>query len=496
MQLIRKAETAGFEYELIKGDASSDVSSLCYDSRKIEPGCLFVCQKGAGFDSHDVISEIAAKGAKVIVVSRKCEYPEGVTVISVKDSRSALALLSAAWFDFPSRKMTCIGVTGTKGKTTTTHMIRSLLMHENKMTGMIGTNGIFIGDTHTPTLNTTPGSYDLQEAFADMVKRGCRYMVMEVSSQGIKLHRTDAITFDIGIFTNISPDHIGPDEHRDFQEYIDCKTRIFLQCRKGLVNTDDEHADYVLKNAGCPEISTFSEKGKSDFRMENIECISEGIFVGLKFLFCTPKDSMECLVGIPGEFNAYNALAALSAGYMLGLSEDTLKNGLKDIRVNGRMEIAYSGSFKVLIDYAHNAVSMESLLDTLRQYKPGRLVVVFGCGGNRARDRRYSMGRIGGEKADLSIVTADNSRFEKTEDIIADITGSLKKTGGNYIEIPDRRDAIFYAIENAKPGDMIAVIGKGHEDYQEINGERHHFLDREVVEEAIGELRKRGKLTS
>jgi len=485
MQLIRKAAEVDFEYTLLQGDASCEVSSLCYDSRKVKEGCLFICMKGAKFDSHTIIPEIIKNGAAVLVIDQECAYPEGVTVLKVKDSRKALACLSAAWFDFPSRKMFSVGITGTKGKTTTAHMIRALLEYEGRKTGMIGTNGIFIGDKRIPTMNTTPESYELQEAFARMVEEGCSHMVMEVSSQGIMLHRSDAIFFDIGIFTNISPDHIGPDEHRDFEEYLGYKTKLFEQCGTGLVNADDPHAADILKNAVCTDMYTFSEKENADFRMRDFSLVTEKQFLGSKFLFSSAERETECLVGIPGEFNAYNALAAFSAACLMKLKTDTLQHGLEKIRVNGRMEIAYTGEFTVLIDYAHNAVSMESLLDTLRKYHPKRLVVVFGCGGNRSRDRRYSMGEIGGKKADLSIITADNSRFEKVEDIMADIRSRIAGTGGKFMEIPDRREAIFYAVNHALPGDMVAVIGKGHEDYQEINGVRHHFLDREVVDEAV-----------
>lgn len=494
MRLIQKAEEKNFQYRVLQGDAHADVTALCFDSRKVTKGCLFVCLAGAHFDSHDVTADIAAAGAAVIVTEHDCALPAQVTVIRVASSRQALAELSAAWFDFPSAKMTCIGVTGTKGKTTTTHMIRELLQKAGRRTGMIGTNGIFIGDTRIPTLNTTPESYELQSAFAEMVRQGCRYMVMEVSSQGIMLHRTDAIAFDIGIFTNISPDHIGPDEHKDFDEYLACKTKLFAQCRTGLVNADDAHADFVLAHAKCGKMLTFSGHGDADFTMRNLRFLTDGKFVGLELDFHTAEEAVRCRVGIPGEFNAYNALAALAAGSLLGLDRATLGTALTDVRVNGRMEIAWAGDFTVIIDYAHNAVSMESLLDTLRAYHPRRLVVLFGCGGNRSKDRRYTMGEIGGTKADLSVITADNSRFEKTADIIADIRGSIEKTGGKFIEIPDRREAIFTVIRSAEPGDMIAVIGKGHEDYQEINGVRHHFLDREVVDEAIAELKKEGKI--
>lgn len=488
MKLITKAAEKGFSYELLQGAPDCEITALCYDSRKVTEGCLFVCLKGANFDSHSLIAEIAGKGAAAIVIEHDAEYPEGITVIRVKSSRIALAELAAAWFDWPAEKMKTIGITGTKGKTTTTHMLKEILEADGAKVGIIGTNGITIGSEHVPTKNTTPESYELQAAFRRMYDAGCTHMVMEVSSQGLMLHRTAAIRYDIGIFLNISPDHIGPNEHESFEEYLMWKSKLFSQCRIGLVNIEDPHAEYILVNEVAEQIFTFSTANKADFGMEKLCYLSENGFVGLGFEFrikAGAEKSLPVRVGMPGRFNADNALAALSAAALLHVSDKALETGLEKVRVNGRMEIVYSGDFTVLVDYAHNAVSTEALLDTLREYEPKRLVVVFGCGGNRAKDRRYSMGEIAGLKADLSIVTEDNSRFEKAEDIIADIVSRLAPTGGAHIEIPDRREAIMYAVMNAQPGDMIAIIGKGHEDYQEVNGVRHHFLDREEAEKAV-----------
>ena len=491
MKLIEKAALKGFQYTLVQGDASADVSALCYDSREAEKDCLFVCMKGANFDSHDIIGELKEKGVKAVAVDHDCVLPEGITVIRTADSRQALAELSAAWFDFPAEKLVTVGITGTKGKTTTTHMLKELLEKSGKKTGLIGTNGITVGNIHTPTKNTTPESYEIQKAFSDMVQAGCEAAVMEVSSQGLMLHRTGGILYDIAVFTNISPDHIGPNEHGSFEEYLGWKKKLFSQCRTALINADDAHADEVIRSASCGKVFTFSTEKEADFTASGLRHVTEKGFVGLEFTFRAKEEGKPARevtgvrTGMPGRFNEDNALAALSAAALLGASDEVLRRGLEKVRVNGRMEILLTHPFTVLVDYAHNAVSMESLLDTLREYNPKRLTVVFGCGGNRAKDRRYSMGEIAGKKADFSIVTADNSRFEKVEDIIEDILSTLRPTGGKYITVPDRREAIFRAVSEAEPGDMIAVIGKGHEDYQEINGVRTHFLDREVAEEAI-----------
>ncbi len=482
------------DYEVLQGDLDTEAEDVVYDSRKAVPGTIFVCLKGTRIDSHGFIGDVAAQGVKAFVVERDVELPEGTTVVKVASSRHALAMMSAVRFGNPIRKMISVGVTGTKGKTTATHMMKAILDAAGKKVGMIGTTGAVIGDEVFPTMNTTPESYQLQEYFSKMAEAGCEYVLMEVSSQGIKMHRTDGLEFDYGVFTNITPDHIGPDEHADFEEYLYYKSRLFTMCRTGIANRDDEHFEAIVKDRTCGKLYTYGRKEggeKPDFYGSRLRFVSEPGFVGTEFDLEEKATGavMDLRLGLPGEFNVDNALAAASLCRAMGISEDAIREGLEHVRVNGRMEIAYSSEkCTVIIDYAHNAVSMESLLETLRAYHPKRLVCVFGSGGNRSKERRYSMGEIGGKMADLCILTADNSRYEKTEDIIADIRSHLEPTGGAFVEIPDRREAIYYSLSHAQPGDMIAIIGKGHEDYQEINGVRTHFLDREVVEEAVKEL--------
>ena len=483
------------DYEVLQGDLDTEAEDVVYDSRKAVPGTIFVCLKGSRIDSHGFIGDVAMQGVKAFVVERDVELPEGTAVVKVKSSRHALAMMSAVRFGNPIRNMISVGVTGTKGKTTVTHMIKAILEAAGKKVGMIGTTGAVIGDQVFPTLNTTPESYQLQEYFSKMAEAGCEYVLMEVSSQGIKMHRTDGLMFDYGVFTNITPDHIGPDEHADFDEYLYYKSRLFTMCRTGIANRDDEHFSAVAKDRTCEAFYTYGlntdGEEKPDFLGSHVRFVSEPGFVGAEFDLEEKENGKirDLRLGLPGEFNVDNALAAASLCRVMGIPEEAVREGLEHVRVNGRMEIAYSSELcTVIIDYAHNAVSMESLLATLRNYHPKRLVCVFGCGGNRSKDRRYSMGEIGGKLADFCILTADNSRYEKTEDIIADIRSRLEPTGGAFVEIPDRREAIYYSLSHAQPGDMIAIIGKGHEDYQEINGVRTHFLDREVVEEAVKEL--------
>lgn len=483
------------DYELLQGDLDTEAEDVVYDSRKAQPGTIFVCLKGTRIDSHGFIGDVAAQGVTAFVVERDVELPEGATVVRVESSRHALAMLSGVRFGNPIRRMISVGVTGTKGKTTTTHMIKAILEAAGKKVGMIGTTGAVIGDQVTPTVNTTPESYTLQEYLYKMAEAGCEYVLMEVSSQGIKMHRTDGLFFDYGVFTNITPDHIGPDEHADFDEYLYYKSRLFTMCRVGIANRDDEHFQGIIKDRTCETLCTYGtepdREGFPGFLGGQVRCVAEPGFVGTEFDVTDERDGrrLELRLGLPGAFNVSNALAAASVCRAMGISEEAVSHGLEHVRVNGRMELAYSSEkCTVIIDYAHNAVSMESLLKTLREYHPRRLVCVFGSGGNRSKDRRYSMGEIGGKMADLCILTADNSRYEKTEDIIADIRSRLEPTGGAFVEIPDRREAIYYSLSHAQLGDMIAIIGKGHEDYQEINGVRTHFLDREVVEEAVRDL--------
>lgn len=476
------------KYELVQGELEIPVKEVVYDSRKAGEETVFVCMKGTNVDSHDFIPTVLAAGTKALVVEREVPgIPEDVTILKVENGRNALALLSAARFGYPAEKMVTIGVTGTKGKTTTTYMIKSILEACGKKVGLIGTNGAVIGDKHYATKNTTPESYILEQYFDEMVKAGCEYMVMEVSSQSYLMHRVDGLTFDYGLFLNISNDHIGPGEHESFEEYLYYKKQLLKHCKTAIVNEDDEHFDEIVKGAPS-KIYTFSLERPADFEASGIRYVTASDFVGLVFQMMGSYE-LEVKVNVPGRFNAANALAAVAVCSFFDLPKPKVSHGLENLKIDGRMEIAYKSSrMTVIVDYAHNAVSMESLLRTLRDYKPKRLVCVFGCGGNRAKERRYSMGEIGGKLADFCIITEDNSRYEDVQEILTDIKVGLSMTSGTYIEIPDRRKAIEFAVSHAREGDMIAIIGKGHEDYQEIKGVRYPFLDRQVVQETVEKL--------
>ena len=477
------------DYTLEQGSLETEITDIVNDSRRDVAGALFVCQKGTSFDSHTLAGEVAARGAAALVAAEGAavDVPPSVTLIRVADTRRTYALLCAAYFDYPTRKMCCIGVTGTKGKTTTTHMLRAIIETAGDKTGLIGTNGITIGDRHIGTRNTTPDPYILQQSFRQMLNAGCRHVIMEVSSQGLMMDRVAGIHFSIGVFTNLSPDHIGPNEHASFEEYAAAKGLLFKRCRTGLVNIDDEHCGMVTEGHTC-RLKTFGIDGPAAHRAENIRSVREGGFMGSVFDY-VGRERYTVELGIPGLFNVYNALAAISTAEFLGLPKEAVKKALKDIKVNGRMELVYSSEkCSVIVDYAHNGIAAESVLKMLRGYDPARLVVVFGCGGNRDPHRRYEMGEAAGRYADLSIITADNSRDEDVRDIIKDIHVGFDPTGGTCIEIPDRREAIAYSIEHSQPGDVIAIIGKGHEDYQEEHGKRVHFLDREEAEIVLKRL--------
>ena len=482
------------EYTLVRGTLDREITSLVYDSRKVEDGSLFVCISGTKIDAHFFLADVARNGAAAVVIEkpwlelseviRRALVDAGVTVLQVPLARAALASLSAAWFDYPMDKMTVVGVTGTKGKTTVTHMIVSILKAAGRNPGLIGTNGVKIGDTHFDTTLTTPESYTLQYFGAKMVEAGVDSVVMEVSSSGLKFHRVDGISFDYGVFTNLSPDHIGGLEHPDFADYRASKAMLFRRCREGILNADDENYLAMVKNATCKIIS-FGADPADDYSLTEVKYEKRNDKLG-----CDVKvdgiHHLEFFADMPGLFNVYNAMAAAVTADRMGIPEKAITRGLADVRVDGRMEEVYAnGDFSVIVDYAHNGLSARTLLETLRSYKPKRLVVVFGCGGNRDPHRRYEMGAAAGKYADLSIITEDNSRFEKAEDIIRDIHIGFDPTGSAFVDIPDRRQAIRYAISHAEKGDIIAVIGKGHEDYQEIEGVRHHFSDKEEILEAV-----------
>lgn len=469
-------------YNVLQGEIDKPITALVYDSRKAVDGSIFVCISGAVRDGHNFAKEVTERGVTVLVVERPVEVSNGVTVILVENTRIALACMSAAYFGYPANKLKTIGITGTKGKTTTSYMVRSILEKSGIKTGLIGTIETIIGEEHSKANNTTPESYLIQETFKKMVDAGCHAVVLEVSSQGLMLHRVGGFLFDYGIFTNLEKDHIGPNEHKDMEDYIHCKAMLFKQCRQGIVNIDSEYCNQVMEDHTC-KIETFGFSKEADLRAENIKLTNEQGKLGVEY-DVSGILNFHAAISMPGKFNVYNSLTAIAICRHFQVEIPNIQKELKEIKVKGRVEmIPVSDQYTLMIDYAHNAMSLQSLLTTLLEYHPKRLVCMFGCGGNRSKARRYEMGEISSKLADLTIVTSDNPRDEEPEAILEDIITGVKKADGEYIKVSDRREAIHYCMEHAKEGDFIVIAGKGHEDYQEIKGKKYHMDDHELIEE-------------
>lgn len=490
---------AQIDYSCLQGNMDKNIVDLVYDSRKAIPDTAFVCMVGTVSDGHSYIKHAVAGGCNTLLVEKDIDELDTetagilrankeITVVRTKDSRITLSYMAQALYGYPAEKMTTIAITGTKGKTTTTFMIRTILEECGHKTGIIGTTGVYIEDRRIEIHNTTPESYDIQMYLAEMVKAGCDSCVMEVSSQALKMNRTAGIRFDYSIFTNLSPDHIGEGEHADYAEYVYCKSLLFRQSRHGIFNVDDKEAPVMMKAGTGIDIHTYGFRPEADLCAGDIDYIVRGSFIGIGF---ETRGMMNGRfeVSTPGRFSAYNAMAAILVTVLMGADYKYIRDALTHTFVRGRVEsVKISDRFSLLIDYAHNAVSMESILTTMKEYQPKRIVSLFGCGGNRSKLRRYEMGEISGTYADLSIITADNSRFENVMDIIEDIKVGIGKTDGNYVVIPDRREAIKYSITHAEDGDIILLLGKGHEDYQEIEGIRHPFDERVIIADILKEI--------
>lgn len=495
--MLLKQLLKNLDYTLVQGCLNTEVTDIYYDSRKVTPGGLFVCIVGTQRDSHDYAADVAAKGAAVLAIQHDlpaevlAALPD-VTVVKFENTRYAMALLSTAYFGRPALEMTMVGVTGTKGKTTTTHMIKAVLEAAGHKVGMVGTNGVYYPGHHYDLNNTTPESYELQKILRQLADTGCDACVMEVSSQGIMMDRVAGIHYKVGVFTNLYPDHIGPGEHSSFEEYRSWKGKLFQRCDVGVVNADDPNTEALLEGHTCKLVTYGIHAPKVDYRAsEQYRLLRNKEMLGVEFTLTEPDGhTLDVQVGMPGLFSIYNALATIGVGKVLGLADAPIHEGLKKALVKGRVELVpISHKFTILIDYAHNEAATESLIETLREYNPNRLVVVFGCGGNRSKLRRYGMGEVCAKLADFSILTEDNNRFEKVEDIIADIKTGMAKGNpdAKYVEIPDRLDALHYAIDHAQEGDLIAVIGKGHEAYRDREGVKTPFLERELIEEYAAE---------
>lgn len=456
-----------------------DIDNISYNSKDDQSNSVFVCLRGKSVDGHDFAKEAVEKGALAVV----CERDLGLdNQIIVKDSRQSLSKMSANFFNNPSKKLKLIGITGTKGKTTVSSFISTILNNAGQKTAQIGTLGAIFGDEIIETDNTTPESFEIQKLLKKAVDLNYKNVVIEASSIGLKNHRLDNLVFNYGVFTNISEDHISSLEHDSFNDYVESKSLLFKMCKKGFINTDDLSYKQIILDHSC-RINSYGFSSDCQFACSNYFPKEQ---IGSSFTV----NGKEFELSVPGKYNVYNALASIAVCAEMGVNYETIRSSLKDCKVKGRSEVVFNNSsVAIIIDYAHNSLGLENLLKSLREYHPSRIVTVFGAGGNRAKSRRYSMGKVSGELSDLTIITSDNSRFENTSDIIEDIKKGIQATTGQFVVIPDRRKAIEYCVRNARRGDFIVLAGKGHETYQELNGVKYDFDERVIVNNVLSECR-------
>lgn len=464
----------------MNADAELEISGVSYDSRKTEKGDMFVAIRGFEADGHKFIPKAVENGAAVILCEEKpsCDIP----YVLVSDSRYGLAIVSRDFFGDPASEMTMIGITGTSGKTSSSYLIKHML--ESKLdakVGLIGTNGNMIGDELLHTEHTTPESYELHKLFRHMADSGCTHVVMEVSSHSLTLERVAGIHFDVALYTNLSQDHL--DFHGTMEEYAAAKRKLFSMCSLGCFNLDDAWADFMRDGASCRTMTFSTEKNEADLVAKDIRLTADGV----RFASVSGDEISMTKLGIPGMFSVYNALGTMAVGLALGLSLADCSDAMSSAKgVKGRLEIVPTGrDFSVVIDYSHKPDALEKVLKTLKPVTRGRLIALFGCGGDRDKLKRPIMGRIAADNADLVVVTSDNPRTEDPDEIIREIVAGMKDKRTPTKVICDRREAIAWAIDNAAPGDVLLLAGKGHEDYQVVGHEKHHMDEREIVSDCL-----------
>ena len=477
----------------VKGNLDLNIEGIENNSKEVKENYLFVAIKGFDFNGHEHIKEAIEKGAIAILAEEDemtkemvKEIPESVTLILAKNTRYALAILACNFYNNPSRKFKLIGVTGTKGKTTTTYMIRDILQKHKIKVGLIGTVASYVGDKKiADNKNTTPESLELQQIFSKMLEEKCEVVVMEVSSQSLKLDRVAGCDFDIGIFTNLSEDHISEKEHDSIEDYFESKVKLFKMCKKGFINADDFHAITIPKLVPECSILTYGIDNYCNLLAKDITVTNQSADFKVKI----GERNERIKVSIPGRFSVYNALAAIAVTMQFGCTSDEIKEALENIRVPGRSELVNNKlELTIMIDYARTPESLEKILSSVKIYTKGRVISVFGCGGDRDKNKRPMMGEVSGRVADYTIITSDNPRTEDPTEIVKDIEKGIKSTNGKYECIVDRVEAIKKAIKMANKRDMIVLAGKGHEQYQEINKVRYPFDENKIVNEIIEEI--------
>mgnify|MGYP004696046351 FL=1 len=477
--MILKSLLKGLDYEVIKGNEESKVQNIRYDNRKIEQGDAFVCVKGFKVDGHSFIGDAIKKGAKTLIVQEDVSVQEDITIIKVRDTRKALAIMSSNYFGNPKDKLKIIGITGTNGKTTSAFIIKSILEKAGFMTGLIGTIANYIGNKKVDAVRTTPESYELHELFKNMVDAGVEYCVMEVSSHSLELDRVYGVQFEEGIFTNLTRDHL--DFHKTFENYYNAKFKLFERSNHSIINLDDPYGANIVKDIEergvKTKVSTFSIEKESDFKAFEIKSHSNGSEFKVNL-----EKVKEFSINIPGEYNIYNSLGCIICAYNLNIPMNKIKEGLSDVVIPGRCELVAKEKnlpYSIIIDYAHTPDGLENILSTVKAFTRNRMISVFGCGGDRDKVKRPQMGKIGCELSDIAIITSDNPRSEEPMDIINDIVKPLNYD--NFVIEVNRKEAIRKAMNMALEGDVIVIAGKGHETYQILKDETIHFDEREVV---------------
>ena len=465
----------------VNGDLNIDINNIAYDSRKVKENTLFICIKGFNSDGHKYIESAIEKGAKAFLVQEDINI-EGYTFIKVEDTRASMANVADNFYNNPSKGLGVIGVTGTNGKTSITTFLSEILSSNNKKVGLVGTIKIFDGDKEVESSSTTPESIDLQKHFRTMIDNGCDYCAMEVSSHSLVLNRVDETEFKLGIFTNLTPEHL--DFHKDLEDYRNAKEKLFYKTTTAnIINIDDEHAQEIIDIATC-DIETFGIKKQADIRATNIEYSKNLDSLGVKFVCETKNTAGNYYICSPGMFSIYNALAVIAVCKYLGVKKEITREALTEAKVCGRVEVLSVLPYAtIIIDYAHNGVSLENILKTLEHYDHKRLICLFGSVGGRTKIRRKELGDVASRECDLSILTSDNPDFEDPLEIIDDIAKSFDKAKSKYIVEPDRKKAVQLAVRMAREGDMIVLAGKGHETYQLIKGVKVPFSEREIVKE-------------
>lgn len=481
----------GISYKC-KNFVDREINDIAYDSRKTGEGIIFVCLIGVNADGHKYVRSAYDKGSRVFVCQNGVDLPPDAVVISVADTRAVLAKMSCNFFRHPSKELALIGITGTKGKTTSAHIVKFVLESGGIKTGIIGTVGASFGDTVLPTVNTTPESYELQKMLRLMVDGGCKACVMEVSSLGLKFHRTDGLCFAYGVFTNLYPDHIGTNEHDSFEEYSHWKTQLFPMCQKAIVNTDDAFSHTIIEHC-TGDVITYGYDEQADYVLGQHEKVKKGNILGVCFDVKAKGKDRTFTIALPGEINANNALIAIALGDSFGVSDEDIAKGLQNVFVKGRCELVRADDdVTVIIDYAHNGVSLKSIIETAMEYEHNRIITLFGSVGGRTECRREELGLVSGAMSDFTVITSDDPDFEDPQKICEEIAFYCEKAGGKgkYVIIPDRAEAVNYAVKIAEKGDIIILTGKGHEEFMKIKGKKIPFSEKTEVLRAFREKKE------